>query len=203
MEYTFGMANPQVAKRPLTADEFSLLPEPEEGGKTELIDGKVVHEMPVNAEHGSLTLFLSGILSAFIRAHKLGKLMTEVGFILSRSPDTVRAPDLAFVSAGQVARQGLPAEGWVPYAPALAIEVVSPSNLDVDVALKVEQYLNAGVERVWIVRPRTRTVTVHLPDHTARTFLAGSQLGSEEAGFATMGFMLDVNELFADFAEDA
>ena len=199
--YTDAMANPQVTQRLLTAEEFYELPEPLEG-KVELIDGRVVHEMPVNAEHGSLTLFLGGLIRTFIHLNRLGKLMTEVGFVLRRNPDSVLAPDIAFVSAERIAADGLPKEGWVPYPPTLAIEVISPSNLDVEVAAKVESYLEAGVSRVWVVRPRTRTVTVHWPDHSSRTFLPGGVLGSEEAGFGTPGLAINLTALFADFAED-
>lgn len=197
------MATAQVSTRPLTAEQFYELPEPEEGGKMELIDGRVAIEMPVNAEHGTLTGYLTEQLGAFVRRHRLGKLMPEVGFVLSRNPDNVRAPDLAFVAAEAIAARGLPKEGWIPYGPTTAVEVVSPSNLDADMALKVEQYLAAGVNRIWVVRPKTRTVTVHFPDHTARTFLPGSELASDEAGFAVAGLSLSVSDLFDDFDSQA
>jgi Uma2 family endonuclease len=192
------MANPLVSERLMTAEEFYLLPEPEEGGKLELIDGRVVYEMPANGQHGSLAGFLTAELLLFTRRHKLGRVVPEVGFILKRSPDSVRAPDVAFVSREAMGGANLPAEGWVPYPPTLAIEVISPSNLDKDVSLKVEQDLEAGVERVWVVRPSTRTVTVHRPDHTSRTLLPGSALVSEDAGFAVAGFELPLDVLFAE-----
>ena len=181
----------------MTAEEFYLLPEPQEGGKLELIDGNVVYEVPANGQHGTLAGVFIEELGPFARRHKLGKVVPEVGFIVSRSPDSVRAPDVAFVSREAMGGPELPTEGWVPYPPTLAIEVVSPSNLDKDVALKVEQYLQAGVPRVWVVRPTTRTVTVHLPDHSARTLLPGSALTSEDAGFSVSGFELPVATIFA------
>jgi len=192
------MANPRLEERLLTAEEFYQLPEPEEGGKLELIDGRVMHEMPVSSEHGAIVMLLGRILGTFVAAHKLGRLMSKTGFLLRRSPDVVLAPDVSFVSRATITERGLPREGWVPYPPDLAIEVVSPSNLDVDVAYKVEQYLNADVTRVWVVRPRTKTVTVHLPDHTARTLLPGNSLTSQDAGFKQPGFELPLDELFAE-----
>ena len=181
----------------MTAEEFYLLPEPEEGGKLELIDGLLAYEAAASGQHGTIAGNLIGEISPFIRRHRLGRLVPGVGFILSRSPDTVRAPDVAFVSREAMGGPDLPEEGWVPYPPSLAIEVVSPSNLDKDVALKVEQYLQAGVPRVWVVRPTTRTVTVHLPDHSSRTLLPGSELTSEDAGFSVAGFELPVATIFA------
>ncbi len=195
-----GMANPPASTRVLTADEFSLLPEPEEGGKTELIDGKVVHEGPANGGHGELAGTLTTELMLFARMHSLGKVVPEVGFVLRRSPDTVLAPDVAYISQETMGGRHLPKEGWVPCAPDLAIEVISPSNLDSDIAAKIETYLGAGVRRIWVVRPRTQTVTIHLPDHTSRTLLPGGTLTSEDAGFGVSGFELSLDTLFAEDA---
>ena len=200
LRYTVGVASAQVSTRPLTAEQFYELPEPEEGGKMELIDGRVALEMPVNGPHGDLVGSLMDALRPFARSHGLGKVVPEVGFLLKRDPDRVRAPDVAFVSASLLEAGGWPAEGYIPYPPSFVIEVISPSNFDADIALKVEHYLEAGVERVWVVRPKTRTVTIHLPDHTSRTLLPGSSLTSEDAGFAVPGFELALEALFAEEA---
>lgn len=192
------MASPQTAAPLLTAEEFYQLSDPEEGGKLELIDGKVVWETPVSSGHGDLAGLLIIRLGSFSLENVLGKVVPEVGFRLRRNPDTVRAPDIAYVSNATIQARGWPAEGFVDYPPDLAIEVISPSNLDSEVALKVEHYLTAGVPRVWVVRPRTQTVTVHYPDHTARTLLIGSVLTSDDAGFAAAGFELPLEALFAN-----
>lgn len=97
---------------------------------------------------------------------------------------------------GREARTHRRGEGFVVGPPDLAIEVISPSNLDSEVALKLEHYLQAGVQRVWVVRPRTKTVTIHHPDHNARTLLVGSTLTSDDAGFTTPGFELALDTLF-------
>ncbi len=192
------MASPQTSAPLLTAEEFYNLPEPEQGGKLELIDGEVVYEMPANGQHGELAGLLIEELGPFVRKNKLGKVVPEVGFILARDPDRVLAPDVAFVSNDMLSPGGFSSQGFVPGPPTLAIEVVSPSNLDSEVALKVEMYLQSGVQRVWVVRPRTTTVTVHRPDHTSQTLLVGGTLASDDAGFTTPGFELKLATLFQD-----
>lgn len=192
------MASPQTAAPLLTAEEFHQLPDPEEGGKLELIDGEVFYEIPASSGHGDLAGLLIIRLGSFSLENGLGKVVPEVGFRLRRNPDTVRAPDVAYISHATIQARGWPREGFVDYPPDLAIEVISPSNLDSEVALKVEHYIEAGVPRVWVVRPRTQTVTVHYPDHTARTLLIGSVLTSDDAGFATAGFALALEALFAN-----
>jgi Uma2 family endonuclease len=192
------MANPQVQDRLLTAEEFYELPEPEEGGKVELIEGRVVHEMPVSSEHGWVAAVLTRLLGNFVVEHALGKLLIEAGFVLRRQPDVVLAPDLSFVSRETISQRTLPRDGFVPYRPDLAIEIVSPSNADIDIARKVEEYQRAGVPFVWIVRPKLRTVTIHVPDRTSRTLLPGSALSSQDAGFSRSGFALPLDSLFSD-----
>ncbi|HKR97084.1 MAG TPA: Uma2 family endonuclease, partial [Candidatus Angelobacter sp.] len=48
-------------------------------------------------------------------------------------------------------------------APALAVEVISPSNSAQDMAKKTQQYLAAGSKIVWIVYPSLRLVEIHTP----------------------------------------
>ena len=192
------MAAPQLSDRLLTAEEFFELPDPPEGGKMELICGKVVRRMPVSGEHAELTIFLIEQLGPFVRRTKIGKMLNEAGHLLGRDPDMVRAPDISFVANNRLPPAGLPKNGFVPIVPTLAIEVVSPNDLDSEIAAKVEDYLAAGVERVWVVLPKQRTVTIHYPDGTARRVGAGGALTSDDAGFAVAGFELRLDELFAD-----
>lgn len=91
---------------------------------------------------------------------------------------------------------GLPEEGFVPYPPTLAVEVSSPNDLLADVTAKVDQYVAAGVERVWVVQPKNKTVTVY-QGATARILRLGSSLTSDDAGFEVEGFDLAVADIFA------
>lgn len=190
------MASPQAAKRLLTAEEFYELPEPDEGGRMELVNGGVVVDMVVSHPHGEFAAAIIEFLRAFARQYQLGRVSTEVGFLIRRNPDTVRGPDVAFIATQDIPAGGIPRTGAVPFPPTLAVEVVSPHDLDAEIDAKVQEYLAAGVKRVWVVRPRTRSVTVHRPDHTARILVGSALLTSDDAAFATPGFQLPLEEIF-------
>ncbi len=191
------MASPELSERLLTAEEFFKLPDPEEGGKMELVCGRVVTYMPVSGKHGTRALWIGRRLGDFADRHRLGEVGVEIGVLVRRSPDTVRAPDVAFFSGDAMPAEGLPEEGFVPFAPTLAVEVVSPDDLDRDVAAKVDDYLAAGVERIWIVRPKRKTVTVYQHGGTARVVGEDGVLTSDDAAFTAEGFELGLAELFA------
>ena len=82
------------------------------------------------------------------------------GFLLRRDPDTVRAPDVAFVSSERLGTSEA-SSGFLERAPDLAVEVVSPSDSAAAVQSKVEDWLGAGTRLVWVVYPDTRSVTVY------------------------------------------
>lgn len=145
-------------QRLLTAEDFAQLPEPD--SHAELVRGEVVRMSPAGHLRGGITFELGLLLGLFVRQQRLGKLYAaETGFLLTRSPDTVRAPDIAFVRAERLGQQS--EQGFFDGAPDLAVEVVSPGDLDAEINEKVLDYLNAGTRLVWIVRPRGQTVTVY------------------------------------------
>jgi len=186
-----------VAEKLMTAEQFFRLPDPEEGGKMELIAGRVVVHMPVSHGHGKRASRIVRKLGAFADDHDLGETSVEVGFRLFRNPDTVRAPDVAFVSKAMLPEGGIPDEGFAPCVPTLAVEVISPDETDTDVTTKVDQYLRSGVQRVWLVRKRQQSVTVLRPDGTVRTLGLADTLSSDDAAFDVEGFHLPLADLFA------
>lgn len=191
------MAAPPLSDRLLTAEEFFELPDPPEGGKMELLCGKVVRHMPVSRRHARTTVRLIARLEPFVLTKGIGEVLTEAGHLMRRDPDVVLAPDVSFVAADRFPPAGLPDDGFIPVVPTLAIEVVSPGDSETEVAAKVSDYLAAGVGRVWIVRPKRATVTVFSGGPESRT-ISGGVLTSEDAGFAVPGFELRLDELFAD-----
>jgi len=187
------------ATKLLTADEFDLLDEPEEGGKLELVQGRIVKMAPVSGDHGTLQGELYTHLRGFVRRHRLGRVFVETSFRLvdrPGEPHETRAPDVSFVAAARLPSPPVLSRASLPLVPDLAVEVTSPSDRDTRLHQKVELYLAAGVGRVWIVRPGLRTVAVHRPDGTARTYRPGDTLTSDDAGFAVEGFALPLAELF-------
>jgi len=184
-----------TAEQLITVEKFYALPDPPEGGKMELVDGKVVTMSPVGRRHGVLASRLDRALGGFVDEHRLGEVGIEVGFRLVPGRNVVRAPDVHWVSVERLT--SFSDEGFYDSYPDLAVEVVSPEDRDSAVSAKVQQYLAAGTNRVWVVRPATKSVTVHRPDGSARTYGLDATLTSEDAGFAVAGFALDLVALFA------
>jgi Uma2 family endonuclease len=148
---------------------------------------------PAGAQHGAVALKMGSILLSFVKSHALGAVVgAESGFQIARAPDTVRAPDVAFIQAGRVGG-GLP-QGFFPGAPDLAVEVLSPSDRASEVIAKVEDWLGAGCRAVWVVDPQTRTVTAYQGGGNAAVLAATDVL---DGGDVLPGFRVPVAEIFA------
>lgn len=191
------MTAPLVKAPPMTVEEFYLLPDPPAGGKMELVRGRVVIGMPPNGKHGTRQASCVASLHTFVRFNNLGETGGEAGFLLSRNPDNVRAPDAFFISNEMLPAEGIPEEGWVSFIPTLVVEIVSPNDLDSEVTDKVEDYAAAGIPRIWVIRPRRRTVTVYRTGGLAQVLRPGDSLSSDDAGFAVDGFLLPVADITA------
>lgn len=174
------------------------LPEPEHGGKMELVDGVVRVMSPVGLDHGEAVSAIHDALRRFARQHKLGTVTPETGFRLRRRPDRVLAPDVSLVLEGRRPKTRPARESFIEGAPDLAVEVVSPNDKQRDVLEKVGQYLDAACPRVWVVRPRQQTVTIYRPDGSAVTRRPGDRLNSDDAGFPVEGFSLAVVDIFEE-----
>lgn len=142
-----------------TADELFMMPD--DGYCYDLIKGELRKMSPPGAEHGALAARLTIALGQYVEEHDLGEVFgAETGFKLASNPDTVLAPDLAFVSNERIPPTGIPVAYW-PGAPDLAVEVVSPGNSRREIEEKITIYLAAGVRLVWIISPKQRTLTIY------------------------------------------
>src|SRR3974390_2393712 len=113
-----------LAEKLMTADDLLRLPP--NGLRSELVKGELITMSPTNGEHGSCAFSITVLLGAYIKAHSLGQgFAAETGFVIGRNPDTVRAPDFAFVANARLQKQGLTGK-FYPEAPDLAVEVLSP-----------------------------------------------------------------------------
>ena len=93
------------------------------------------------------------MLGSFVLARDLGEVHTgEPGYLLEIGPDTVRAPDVAWISAGRIPEG---TTGYPNLAPDLAVEVKSPSNSHVEMRRKAEMWLSFGTRQVWVADPET------------------------------------------------
>jgi Uma2 family endonuclease len=179
-----------TARSITTADELLLVPDL---GRCELVRGRLIMMTPAGFRHGRVAASLTAALEDFVSKGGLGVVTAaETGFQIERDPDTVRAPDVAFLRAERV-----PAEepaGFFPGAPDLAVEFLSPDDRASEVNAEVEQWLDAGCGAVWVVDPQNRTVTVHhsadrLEVLRSRDVLAG--------GSVLPGFSLPLEKIFS------
>ncbi len=180
-----------TARKPMTSEELLRLPD--DGMRHKLIAGELRTMAPSGAEHGEIAITAGSSLSQYVRAHRLGRVFSaETGFLLATNPDTVRAPDTAFVSRERALATGR-VPGYWPGAPDLTIEVISPNDLYTEVREKVDTWLAHGTRLVVVVDPRRRTVTVRRPNGRSRHLTAADTLDSEEVA---SGWTLPVRELF-------
>ncbi len=114
---------------------------------------------PTGGQHGRVAGNFYWHIRGFVERRQFGTVFAaETGFILSKNPDMIRAPDVAFVSKE---RLPTPPRGFIPLAPDLTVEVVSPGDYESEAHTKVLEYLKAGTRLVVVANPDTRTLTVY------------------------------------------
>lgn len=176
----------------LTADDLWNLPN--HGGRSELVRGELREMAPAGFDHGTVTGRLTVKLGAVVMAQKLGEILAaETGFLIARDPDTVRAPDIAFVCQDRIRHEKRPATFWIG-APDLVVETMSPSDTVLDTDEKVQEWLAAGARLVWTLNPRQQTVKVYRPGEPVRILGTHDTLDGEEV---VPGFRILIAELFA------
>jgi Uma2 family endonuclease len=178
-----------VATRPITIQEFERMAL---DGRWELIDGEPVEMTPAAGRSGWISATIVALLANHVRKSLLGwAFSAETGFILFDDRQTVRSPDAAVVLRSRLAE--LP-DSFVPMAPDLAVEVLSPSDRMADALAKIAMYLQAGTPLVWLVNPATRTVVVFRSEMDPVTLDAS---GTLNGGEILPEFSVPVAEIFA------
>lgn len=161
--------------------------------RCELVRGELVMMTPAGFEHGRITGRITIILGGFVSQHRLGVITgAETGFLIRQDPDTVRAPDVAFVRTERV--PATPPRAFFPGAPDLAIEVVSPNDRASQLIAKVQDWLDAGCQAVWVVDPGTRSITFYRSRSQASVLSTSDTL---TGGEVVPGFSVPVQDIFA------
>jgi Uma2 family endonuclease len=172
-----------------------LLHMPSDGKRYELVRGELLSMSPASPEHGRIAGRVHGLLWSHVEAHQLGDVYAaETGFELSQSPDTVRAPDVAFVSKERAEKIE---HGYFPGAPDLAVEVISPEDRYAQVDSKIDDWLEAGCRMVVVVnpRPRHRTVTLYRLSGEVTTLTLDDQLDGSDV---VPGWVVPVRRIFGE-----
>jgi len=161
----------------MTADELLQLRIPDK--HVELVRGVLVVREPAGSTHGLVAMRLGAELAVYVKRTGAGGVFAaETGFKVTTDPDTVRAPDIAFVS-----RERMPppdATGYPALAPDLVVEVLSPGDRPGEVLAKVADWLSAGTRVVWVVEPLRRLARVYRQDGSETIVPADGVLDGED-----------------------
>ncbi|RJP31415.1 MAG: Uma2 family endonuclease [Candidatus Omnitrophota bacterium] len=176
----------------ITAEDLFRIPN--DGFCYELIQGELKKMSPPGSQHGRIIMNISAPLYQHVRKKQLGTVYAaETGFKITSNPDTVRAPDVAFVSRERVRQVG-DIVGYWPGAPDLAVEVISPNDVYTEVEEKAFDWLEAGAQMVIVVNPPTQVVTVFRSRNDIVMLTKNDAL---ETGDVIPGWSIAVNDIFA------
>jgi Uma2 family endonuclease len=140
----------------MSADELLRLPD--DGWRHELVRGELRKMSPAGEGHGHVAAEIVASLGPYVKQRRLGRVYAaETGFRISRQPDTVRAPDAAFVRTERV----VPSSKFFEGPPDIAFEVTSPGDTYSEIEEKTLDWLRAGVCAVVIIDPQTKTARIH------------------------------------------
>ena len=154
----------------------------------EYIKGELIPVPPTSGEHGRISVNLILPLGSYVRENRLGDIyVSETGF---RVGERVLMPDIAFLL-----NEHIPADLSKVFSipPDLAIEVVSPTDALHRVVEKAFTYLDAGTQLVWVLEPRSKTVTVYRSETDITLLTRNDTLTGENV---IEGFSCQVAELF-------
>jgi len=161
----------------ITAEELLRLKLP--GKRTELIRGRLVVRDPGGARHGAVAMRLAYRIMAHVEAQDLGRVYAaETGFKIESAPDTVRAPDVAFIAKSRVPE--VEPRGYPGWAPDLAVEVLAHDDHPAETLEKIAQWLKAGVRLVWAVDCEKRGARVYRADGSEALLATNDALEGED-----------------------
>lgn len=181
-----------VTTRFTTADELFALGS---DAPFELIQGELVRVSPSALKSNLVLNYINWQLYGFVLTHNLGSVsVAEAGYLVETKPDTVVAPDIAFVARHRMPSP-VPDHGFVRLRPDLIVEVISPSDERGDIKTKQALYDRIAVPMVWWIDPRREIASIHVPGQPVRTI---DRTGSLEGGDILPGFSLALADVFAE-----
>lgn len=182
---------PSRGERLLSIAEYEKMPK-EDAYRVDLVRGRLVRSPRPASLHGRVMTRLARKLDEYVEHRGRGVVLSDVGVVLARNPDTVRGPDIAYYTPERIPETGYGTAFWGP--PDLAVEIASPSNRGPDLKARVDEYLGAGVRLVWVVDPVARSVAVHGPGEAVRLVNETDTLTGDDV---LSGFRLPLAAFFA------
>lgn len=185
----------ELLAEPITPEDLLAMPH---GDEYELVNGELV-ERHMGAESSWIASNLTWLLGGAHNRKRAGHFFTtDCGYqCFPDDSERIRRPDLSYIRPGRFPGERVP-RGYIRIAPDLVVEVISPNDLASEIAVKVEEYLEAGVPLVWVISPDAETVTVHRADGTVTKLHMTDELSGENV---LPEFRCQVSELFVA-AED-
>ncbi len=180
-----------VEPKLMTAAELERLPD--DGQRHELVRGELRTMAPASSHHARTTSRFDRSLGNHVEAHDLGEVLTgDPGFLLTVNPDTVRAPDVAFIRRDRWDAVTQERGFWIG-APDLAVEIISPNDLYTEVEEKVADLLQYGTPLVLVVNPWRQTVAAHRPGQPVQIYSGDDVLQADDI---VPGWKLPLRDLF-------
>lgn len=156
----------------------------------EILRGEKVPLSPTGFKHGDLVLAFGPVIRGAARECGAGRVVTEVGFWIDEN--VLVAPDLALVPSGMIPSDAESIR-MIHGVPRLVVEIVSPRQDAGLLAEKIDHYLNAGVDPVWVMYPILNLIAVHTPGQPVRLLREDDTL---DGGSAIRGFAMKVADIF-------
>ncbi len=191
----FSAAHVASQQRPITAADLALFPCTLPSGDIdyELDHGRLRIMVPPGCEHAFVQARISFQLMLQAKLSVHGDVLTEVGVVLSRNPDTIFGADVAFIGkAKRPIRQSK--EGYLETIPDLVVEVRSKNDTIAELERKATVYLEAGVGAVWLADPDAKTLTIHRANAEPFVYRAADTMISDDP---IPAFQLRLADIFA------
>jgi Uma2 family endonuclease len=158
----------------------------------ELIDGTLV-EKAMGTYESFLGMALGRLLGNFVADNDLG-LVGGADGPFRMLAENVRYPDVSFVPWSALPDEELPTDAIWSVVPALAVEVLSPSNTAAEIDRKIAELFELGTKLIWVIDPPTESAAVYTPGKKPKRVGPGDTL---EGGRVLPGFRLPLADLFA------